>query len=278
MYYMTGSFHIPAHLQSKLPIPGGFGQKWLYTYWPNMEVEKKSIIMGIIENDTLIMTLGGWMHREKLHSIEAIKEYLASIIGGDAPVEPWVFELFDVLEKHIDEVDASYTDVKIPACSYIKYHEAPKGAYPRNFVGVGDSVMKVNPVFAQGMAKACMGAVTLGHVLQKSRIGKDGMVPETFARDFFKLQASRNDSIWQGTKGTDYGIPTTIPVEGESLSDGAGTRKFFKHLMGVAKKDHACWMALWKTRMFIGPPTDAMTPWVLMRVFWGMYKDKSPAA
>lgn len=51
MYYMTATFRIPEHLRDQIPIPGGFSTpRWLYTCYPDTDIEPRVFIMGIMEN------------------------------------------------------------------------------------------------------------------------------------------------------------------------------------------------------------------------------------
>ena len=44
-------------------------------------------------------------------------------------------------------------------------------------------------------------------------------IPNGFGREFFKLHRDKIESMWDGTKPADYMFSTTIPVQGEKLSD-----------------------------------------------------------
>lgn len=59
-------------------------------------------------------------------------------------------------------------------------------------------------------------------------------IPDGFGREFFKIHRDKIESIWDGTKPTDYMFPTTIPVQGEKLSDEWLKGNFAKLLMELA--------------------------------------------
>ena len=44
-------------------------------------------------------------------------------------------------------------------------------------------------------------------------------IPNGFGREFFKIHRDKIESMWDGTKPADYMYPTTLPVQGEKLSD-----------------------------------------------------------
>lgn len=141
----------------------------------------------------MIMTAGGWGVTGRPHSPSEIKQFLLDI-QSPVPIDLWVPDLMDFLHHHLDDLDPTYVDLKIPPCSYIQYQKAQTGAIPSNFVAIGNAVMAVNPVFGQGMAKACIGAVTLDRFLGCLRKGKS--IPTNFSKRFFALQAARIDGIW----------------------------------------------------------------------------------
>lgn len=86
---------------------------------------------------------------------------------------------------------------------------------PPNFLAIGDSVTALNPIFAQGFTKVCMGSLILDSMLRKlsttanapglrggdSASATKTRVPTNFAKDFFAaVQDKVDDGFWAETK------------------------------------------------------------------------------
>lgn len=86
---------------------------------------------------------------------------------------------------------------------------------PPNYLAIGDSVTALNPIFAQGFTKVCMGSLILDYMLRKLSVtanapglrGGDSAsatktrVPTNFAKDFFAaVQDKVDDGFWAETK------------------------------------------------------------------------------
>ncbi|KAJ7673966.1 hypothetical protein DFH06DRAFT_1319082 [Mycena polygramma] len=130
-----------------------------------------------------------------------------------APIPGWVFQIISMLEEVRDS--ASVALLKIPPTTYVRYHQATN--LPSNWVALGDSVMTVNPLFTEGCTKAFKGALALHNVL---RATPGNTLPSDFSTKFFAEQFNKIDLMWQNTRLIDYGVPTTEPLSGESLSAG----------------------------------------------------------
>ena len=87
---------------------------------------------------------GGWDLPARPRSIDDVRTFIKSLKGLD-PVPDYIFKILDALDKSGAESQASYTDVRVPPCHLVKYHEK-KDILPTNFVAIGDSVSRVNPI------------------------------------------------------------------------------------------------------------------------------------
>ncbi|KAG9009233.1 hypothetical protein FRB93_005729 [Tulasnella sp. JGI-2019a] len=86
----------------------------------------------------------------------AFETYLEPAIHQTNPAPQWLYKMFDVLEVHEEECAPWYDDVNNGTFSFVKYHEADKGSIPSNWVSVGDSLMKLNPIYgAKSHRPAC---------------------------------------------------------------------------------------------------------------------------
>src|SRR4051794_510788 len=90
-----------------------------------------------------MLTTGGWDVHERPRSAADIKTYVESLDGiNNAP--PWLWDFLDFLEEHEQECNPSYSEVNPGQLSWIQYHLV---SGPRNYVAVGDAMMKLNPVY-----------------------------------------------------------------------------------------------------------------------------------
>lgn len=167
MSYSTSVWHINEPLKRIWPFPEGYQVGNMFGIQPDVKTgEQNSAFIGLMENDKrapnpssvaydilltsyvpVLITTGGWGAPAVPHSIQEIKIYVKALHGSEL-IAPWVFELFDLLEKHEDECRPYWTDCKPGALYWIKYHEALE-SIPSNFAAIGDAMMKVNPVYGK---------------------------------------------------------------------------------------------------------------------------------
>ncbi|KAJ7673730.1 hypothetical protein DFH06DRAFT_1081560 [Mycena polygramma] len=177
------------------------------------------------------------------------------------PIPVWVFEVLDLLEEV--NHSAKVAIVKIPGTTYVRYHQATN--LPYNWVALGDSVMTLNPLFSEGCTKAFKGALALHNVLR----GTPGdCLPSNFSAKFFAEQFAKTDLMWQNTRLLDYGVPTTEPLPGESLSSGAGLRRYIAHLQRLAVTDEDAALVVYNSAVGFASPIDAFHPNIAMKIFW----------
>lgn len=84
----------------------------------------------------------------------------------------------------------SHSQACLAPASTVNYHLACK--LSSNFVAIGDSAMRANPVYGLGTTKAMVGSVTLSGVLHEAR--HLSSLPPTFSRQFFQRQHDR--TVW----------------------------------------------------------------------------------
>jgi hypothetical protein len=147
---------------------------------------------------------------------------------------------------------------------WVKYHQHAS-VLPVNFIALGDALMKMNPVFGQGMAKTMVEAITLDAVLRSAS-------PSSSSRSaigpiFFKKVAARTSRTWQQVKFGDYANEACDPVPGESRDMGARQRAFNSRFgrLGV-KGDKDIRRRMMGIRAWVLPPTDAFAPSVLAKL------------
>ncbi|KAG8899503.1 hypothetical protein FRB99_006687 [Tulasnella sp. 403] len=267
MHYTSHSYHVRPEIRELLPIPGGYDRAgFLYSYFSDPRMDNKTVLLTWSDPDKLSLAIGGWDLQERPKSMDDIKHVLRSIHGVE-PIPEWIFETLDMIAD--DEVPEWEVDVRVPPLSYVRYDLAVN--LPTNFAALGDSVMRANPSFGQGCAKAALGVATLDAVLRKTTASPDDELSEawlspTFGPEFWSLHTARTSSIWYSTKAMDYGYSTTIPVKGEDLSAGTFGRWYRDQLIELCLKDKAVAEIAWKANMFIACPTDTFLPSVVVKV------------
>ncbi|THH04060.1 hypothetical protein EW145_g5799 [Phellinidium pouzarii] len=89
-----------------------------------------------------------------------------------------------------------FISTMLSSCSYHSWLRFDRAPYvPSNFIAIGDSVMRANPVFGQGSSKAAMGAMTLDGLLRKAPYANMTTIPYGFGREFFKRHKDKIENI-----------------------------------------------------------------------------------
>ena len=110
-------------------------------------------------------------------------------------------------------------------------------------------------------------------------------IPDGFGREFFKIHREKIEGIWDGTKPTDYMFSTTVPIQGEKLSDERRRGNLAMIIMELAglvrctlelsldwqqclpcayKDDHVD-AELFNVRTFMAPPQRLFKPQLLLK-------------
>ncbi|KAG8945043.1 hypothetical protein FRC03_001829 [Tulasnella sp. 419] len=283
MRYVCQSFRVRPEIQESLPIPGGYKRAgFLYSNFSDPTMDNKTVLITWSDPDKLSFAIGGWDLQEKPRGTEELKIVLRSINTSE-PIPQWVYDLIDMVAE--DAVPEWDIDVRVPPLSYVQYHLAPN--MPTNFCALGDSVMRVNPLFGQGCAKACLGASTLDAVLRQLSSRQDGpWLSSDFGKVFWDLHTSRIQSIWTSNKAMDYSYASTIPVRGEDHSYGAFGRWYRDQLIILCAQastiirdvdlllisilqDTKVAEITWRVNMFLGVPTDTLLPSIVSKIVIG---------
>ncbi|KAG9024545.1 hypothetical protein FRB95_011362 [Tulasnella sp. JGI-2019a] len=260
-------FTVPPHLHAKFPVPWGFKPGPIIIHGPDPLLgDTRSIWAQITEGNRLLFGMSGpgWTARPHSASelVATLRDY-ADFRHGRIP--PWTLDLLLFFEAHEAECEPFYRDLAYPPLSWIRYHNAPPGSLPRNFVAIGDASVRLNPVGAQGCTNAMYGAVTLDSCLRNLRAGAQKL-PEDFSTEFFERMAPRIWHMWVGQKDRDYTAPGVVPVIGETIQTGRLRRWFYRQASKLAKQDREVFSSMWHSSMLLAPPTDVFAPWVLLRM------------
>jgi hypothetical protein len=150
---------------------------------------------------------------------------------------------------------------------WVKYHQHIS-MVPSNFVAVGDSWMRLNPVWGQGAAMAMIQATSLDATLRA--VPSTSQSKLAIAPAYFKKIDARLGGVWNDVKSRDYEYEACDTVPGESRQTGARSRAFG---MAIGKRAVAGDVDLQRRLMgvtqWVLPPTDMVAPSVLARVALG---------
>ncbi|KAG8997405.1 hypothetical protein FRB94_007682 [Tulasnella sp. JGI-2019a] len=266
-YVLAATFRVPEYLQSLAPIPRnrGFSPGPLFFLGPDASLnEDRLLILTIVEKGQVLVNFSGQNLHSRPHSAAEIAQRLSDFAGCERKVPPWVFDLFSFLEEHEADCPRFFVDAPVGLLNWVKYHAAERATIPKNFIAVGDAVMKVNPLGAHGCSKAMYDAVTLDGCLRKV-LGTT--VPNDFSSTFFHQQSTRNRHFWRLTKAQDYLWSGTVPVKGETLDGNPLWRKFHQRVLRLCAKDDEAQACVWRINQLLAPPTDLYAPWFLLKLW-----------
>ncbi|QRW12720.1 FAD-binding domain protein [Ceratobasidium sp. AG-Ba] len=176
-----------------------------------------------------------------------------------------------------DEVVPHFKFCKASPCHKIDYSKAP---LPSNFVAVGDSFLRVNPVYGQGVSKALIDVASLNGALLDAKLSeKQGYsLPDTFSLEMIARQHPRVMHMWDSTKDSDYGRRSTVLIPGESSDLGSFGRNYWRRILGIASQvkdtrfldDKATAVDVIKSLQLIAPPLDLLRPSLFIRAIWNI--------
>ncbi|KAG8887484.1 hypothetical protein FRB98_009565 [Tulasnella sp. 332] len=249
----------PGSVWSNAPEPSTGEARMLYMYWTE-------------DSNRLMIVCGGWgaTKEQRPHGIDEIREYTKSLRNAEATPQ-WIFKLYDLLEQLGEECSPWFADYHPGKMSLIKYHEAPQGTLPSNWVAMGDAIVKLNPIYGQGCGKAMMDVVTLDSLLRHVPSQQD--LPLDFSEKFFQKTIARTGGMWDGNKANDYGFPTTHPAKGETLEVNAFARAFGRNFLYAGLQSHKVQTTFIHITAGLVPRTDAFAPSILIRVAWQWLKE-----
>lgn len=261
MKYTTGVWTLPEHVRAKWPVPGGYEIGVILAMTPDAVAgESRAFYLVTMERNQMLITSGGWYGPQAAHSMAEVRAYVQSL-DGQEHLPDWAWALFDLLEEHEEECTPFYADAKVGPLNWVRWQMAKD--LPKNFVAIGDAIMKLNPVYGQGITKTCIDITTLDAVLR--RIPSKLPLPNV-SKLFFDREAPRVEGLWDGTRANDYGWPNTIPTEGEDLNHNAFMRTWGRDVIFLGREDpniHAIW---WSVNMMVAPGTDLFSPKIVVKM------------
>jgi 2-polyprenyl-6-methoxyphenol hydroxylase-like FAD-dependent oxidoreductase len=186
---------------------------------------------------------------------------LTGINGDRAPTDREGFLAYakslpvpDIYEAVRDAVQrAPAGSFRFPAS--VRRHYERVRRLPAGFLVVGDAACIFNPVYAQGMTVAAMGASVLRDHLDR------GVEPRPAA--FFRDLAKATDSPWMMSASADLGYPQ---VRGRRTIATRLGNAYMTRVMAAAATDPVVARGFMRTISLIDPPQSLMKPGMMKRV------------
>ncbi|KAK0486200.1 hypothetical protein IW261DRAFT_1549089 [Armillaria novae-zelandiae] len=245
LHYSTLQFCVPPELGRRLPgLPVPYDECGvIYCLFTDSAKDHRVMYSQRVDGDFLQVAFLAWGECELPTTLEEVKACARSL-----------------------EVEDTMTCSRLafPGSSYIRYEKAVN--LPSNWIALGDSVMRVNPIYGQGCTKAFFGPLCLNTLLQNLTA-----IPRGFSKKYFDMHAAKIGPLWHATKTGDYAYPTTIPVAGETLAKGSWIRWYMKKIYVVALNDAQAGSALWHSRVLLAPSTDMFQLGLIVKVLWSVF-------
>ncbi|KAK0501762.1 hypothetical protein EDD18DRAFT_1347834 [Armillaria luteobubalina] len=264
LHYTTLQFRITPELGRKLPgLPVPYEESWgIYNNSTDSTKENRCVYSQLVDGNIIQLCFSAMGECELPKTLEDAKICARSLVT-EKPIPETFFQMLDLLDEVKDTMTCS--QVRYPGSSYIRYERAVN--LPTNWIAMGDSVMRVNPVYGQGCSKAFFGAICLHKLLMTSTV-----VPRDLSKKYFSIHAQKIRPLWESLKVGDYSFPTTTPIPGETLSKGSWLRWYMKKLIILSFTDDQAGSALWHFRSLLAPSIDALQPGLILKVCLSLLK------
>lgn len=132
--------------------------------------------------------------------------------------------------------------------------------FPLGLLVTGDAVTTFNPVYAQGMTAAALGALTIRDHLHSGATPIPGQYFRDLARDVI-------DPPWEMTNTVDLTFPG---VEGERTPKVKAAQAFLKLVQKAATRDGKVTAAYMRGAGLVDKPDAMMRPAFIARVLWNV--------
>lgn len=148
----------------------------------------------------------------------------------------------------------------------LRRHYEDMSRFPDGLLVTGDAVCCFNPIYAQGMSVAALGALTIRAHLHS------GAAPDP-KQYFHDLARDAIDATWEMTNTVDLSFKG---VEGERTFKVRMGQKFLKLVQTAATRDGAVTAAYMRAAGLVDPPDSLMRPGFVLRVLRNAWR--GPAA
>lgn len=202
--------------------------------------QPRGAICGTVEDEEFVVTLSG-------------------MLGDHPPADPEGFTLFAKSLPAVQEVTADAAPLddpvayRFPASQRRRYELMPR--FPEGLLPVGDSVCSFNPVYAQGMSVAAIGAEVLRRHVSDGRPR-----PRAFLRDLVREAVGPS---WTAMAISDLGYPE---VTGHRSARLRMTRAYWSRVRHTATHDETVAVALLRVLALVDPFKALLSPAIAARV------------
>ncbi|TRM63545.1 hypothetical protein BD626DRAFT_402159 [Schizophyllum amplum] len=244
--------------------------KSVYGCMPHPEKDNTSVYIAQRDGGLIHVCGGGYGNAPTPETIDDFIEFSKARYMEKPYPEYW-WKVLDLLRECEDEMTVS--KVVVPPRSYMRWDQV--GDLPANWLAVGDAVLRVNPVYAQGLSHILHSMATMDACFREMWTDKQpapSKFPDSFARNFFARQHQKILPIWESNKTSDYAFSTTTPCKGETLEKGAWLRWYFKRLRYLMQEDTDITTRMAWVGSFLAPDVDVLAPSVLRKVVWDVIK------
>ena len=199
-------------------------------------------VMQLVEDGTALVTLTGILGERPPADLHGCLEYARSL-----PV-PITHELMRYGQAVTDPIQFRFP-------TYVRRRYEELTDFPTGFLVAGDAVCNFNPVYAQGMSVAAMGAAALATELDH----EGGPDPARY----FAAVAQAVAGAWAMSVGADMTIPG---VTGPVLPRSPLTAEYVKALQLAAADDSQLAAAFIRVASLVDPPPALLHPSVAAAV------------
>ncbi|KAG8710836.1 hypothetical protein FRC09_020904 [Ceratobasidium sp. 395] len=289
--YATALVPVVDRLRESLPIftreTGDYSNfeklGYLKCIIPHAEQDDRIVCIIRADDNNLMCGIGGWdlspdarphAFSDYLQQVDSIWQNASNGASSEGNSNRMaVMDSLHVIEDALaeDGVVPQFKFCRMGPCYKIDYSTAPK---PSNFVAIGDSFLRVNPTFGQGVSKALVDIASLNGALLDTKLlnARGWCLPDTFSTEMIERQYPRVMHMWDSTKDSDYGRRSTDCVTGESSDLGAFGRRYWRGVVRIASQDKAVAADIIKSLQLIAPPLDLLRPSLFVRAMWSVMR------
>ncbi|WP_162793330.1 FAD-binding monooxygenase [Streptomyces globosus] len=197
---------------------------------------------------------------------------LTGILGDRAPTDREGFLAY-AASLPVPQIHEAVRDAEQrgPAHSFrfpasVRFHYERLSRFPAGYLVLGDAACIFNPVYAQGMTVAAMGATVLA-----KHVGKGA---EPRSADYFRDLSRVIDAPWAMSAAADLGYPA---VRGRRTVATRMANLYMPRVQAAAAHDPVVARGFIRTASLVDPPQSLMRPSMVGRVLFGR-KPAAPAA
>jgi 2-polyprenyl-6-methoxyphenol hydroxylase-like FAD-dependent oxidoreductase len=223
--------------------PPGLVADWkMMSIAPKLPTEKRLAIIETIENDHLLMSIGGW------HGVQPPMDDAGYVAFTRDLVQPHIYEVM----KHAEPLGPIHV-FRYSHNQRRHYERMPR--FPEGLVPVGDAFCSFNPIYGQGMTTGALQAQTLGECVSQGLSG----VSQRYRRQVGELLATP----WSMATTGDLRFPE---VEGKRPPAFALTNWYGDRFQELASHDVEALRTFVRVMQMVDQPTALFSPRLVLKV------------